>query len=63
MIRMIERSCVVCGENIQIILDDNERVVSGGYYFGSLGKAIEPRTVTIGNDWEYWECLNCYEED
>jgi hypothetical protein len=60
---MIERSCVVCGENMQIILDDNERIMSGGYYFGGLGKEIKPRTVTTGNDWEYWECLNCYEDD
>ena len=48
---------------MQIILDDNERIMSGGYYFGGLGKEIKPRTVTTGNDWEYWECLNCYEDD
>ena len=56
MIRMIERSCVVCGDNMQIILDENERIVSGGYYFNGCGGDTKP-------DWEYWECLNCYEED
>ena len=54
MIRMIERSCVGCGENMQIILDEN-KVVSGGYYFDGCGGDTKP-------DWEYWECLNCYEE-
>jgi len=26
---MIERLCVLCGENMQIILDEQERIVSG----------------------------------
>jgi len=29
MTRMIERLCIICGENMQIILDENERIVSG----------------------------------
>lgn len=55
MTRMIERSCIICGDNLQIVLDKDERVVSGGYFFKMCGGDVKP-------DWEYWECLNCYEE-
>jgi len=57
MTRMIERSCLVCGENLQIVLDNNDRIVSGGVYFGIIDNSLED---TKG---EYWECIICYEED
>ena len=48
--RLLERSCVVCGADLQIVLDGDNNIVSGGYYF-----------TTHLDEGEYWECIKCYE--
>jgi hypothetical protein len=30
------RSCVVCGKELKIELDENQIILSGGYYFGKM---------------------------
>ncbi|MEK7471296.1 MAG: hypothetical protein AAB623_01445 [Patescibacteria group bacterium] len=49
----IERSCVVCGKKIKIILY-NDYSYRGGHYF-AFGdkKPKDPKK-------EYWECSKCY---
>jgi hypothetical protein len=49
--RLLERSCVVCGADLQIVLDGDNNIVSGGYYF-----------TTHLDEGEYWECIKCYED-
>ena len=54
--RFLERTCVVCGADLQIVLNADGNIISGGYYFNGCGGDDKP-------DWEYWECLDCYEDE
>ena len=54
--RFLERTCTVCEADLQIILDSTGNIISGGYYFTSHLDEGE-------SEWEYWECLNCYEDE
>ena len=53
--RLLERSCVVCGADLQIVLEGDNNIVSGGYYFST-------RLDEGESEWEYWECKKCYED-
>ena len=53
--RLLERSCVVCGADLQIVLDGDNNILSGGYYFTT-------RLDEGESEWEYWECKKCYED-
>jgi len=46
----LDRSCVVCGQDLKIEVEENGRY-RGGHYFGKLLK-----------EEEYWECEGCYKE-
>ena len=48
----IERSCVVCGKKIKVILYTNHHY-RGGHYFSFGKKPKNPEK-------EYWECQKCY---
>ncbi|MBI4652713.1 hypothetical protein HY750_00450 [Candidatus Kuenenbacteria bacterium] len=49
----LERSCVVCGKKIKIILYTNFSY-RGGHYFSNGNK--KPKDSNL----EYWECPKCY---
>lgn len=61
----MKRFCVVCGKELEISLDDNNRVVSGeGYWSFSKpkqGADFEPKTIEEQK--EYWECEKCMEDE
>ena len=38
------------------MLNADGNIISGGYYFNGCGGDDKP-------DWEYWECLDCYEDE
>jgi len=54
--RFLERTCTVCGADLQIVLDADSNIISGGYYFTAHLDEGEA-------EGEYWECLNCYEDE
>ena len=51
-VQKLKRSCVVCGQELRIEVDEN-RHYSGGHYFGHLLPAK-------GAAGEYWECESCF---
>jgi hypothetical protein len=36
MMKNISRMCIVCGKKLKIILGDNNKIISGGQYFGVM---------------------------
>lgn len=46
--KRLEKTCVVCGRKIKVILY-KDKTYRGGHYFGELIKKAE-----------YWECPKCY---
>jgi len=53
--RFLERACATCEANLQIVLDGTGNIISGGHYFSAHLDEGEA-------EWEYWECLDCYED-
>jgi|TARA_Y100000310_G_scaffold163227_1_gene163082 hypothetical protein len=53
--RFLECTCATCDVNLQIVLDSTGNIISGGHYFS--GHLDEGEA-----EWEYWECINCYED-
>jgi len=51
----LERACATCKANLQIVLDGTGNIISGGHYFSAHLDEGEA-------EWEYWECLDCYED-
>ncbi|GBE18631.1 hypothetical protein BMS3Abin16_01236 [archaeon BMS3Abin16] len=64
----LTKYCVVCGKRLQIRLDENQNILSGGHYFGKMevpakdAKIIKSWKDKIGG-FEYWECEECYTGD
>ena len=63
--KKMKRFCVVCGKELEIILDDNNKIISGGGYWKfsteSQGTDFEPKTGEEQK--EYWECEECMGDD
>ena len=52
----LERTCATCEANLQIVLDGTGNIISGGHYFSAHLDEGEA-------EWEYWKCLDCYEDE
>ena len=50
--RTMKRSCVVCGKKLEIKVF-KDRKYTGGHYFGKILEGEK-------DEFEYWECDNCY---
>ena len=53
--RFLERTCATCEADLQIVLDSTGNIISGGHYFSAHLDEGEA-------EWEYWECMECYED-
>ena len=52
--KTIERTCVICGEKLEIHYNRFTRGYVGGHYFFGKKDSL---------DSEYWECDDCFEGD
>jgi hypothetical protein len=63
--KKMKRFCVVCGKELQIIIGENSKIISGGGYWKfstkKQGDDFEPRTIEEQK--EYWECEGCMKGD
>jgi len=63
--KKMKRFCVICGKELEIILDDELNIISGGGYWKfsveKQGVDFEPKTVEEQK--EYWECEGCMKGD
>lgn len=48
--QQIERTCVICGKTLQIVVEDDFSYTGGHYFFGKAD----------GVESEYWECDECF---
>jgi len=55
----LTRNCVLCGNEIEIIVDEETRKYTGGHYFSHLGRD-EDRELEPDPETEYWECDKCF---
>ena len=60
----MKRFCVVCGKELEIVLDDDFKIISGGGYwkFSTEKQGIDFEPKTVDEQKEYWECYVCMED-
>lgn len=61
----MKRFCVVCGKELEIVLDENMHIVSGGGYwkFSTKKQGVDFEPKTVEEQKEYWECEDCMKDD
>jgi len=52
----LKRVCAVCAKKLDITLNEDGTIASGGWFFETVAGTKPSR-------WEYWECNECYEDD
>ena len=61
----MKRFCVVCGKELEIVLNDHFEIISGGGYwkFSTEAQGINFEPKTVEEQKEYWECDTCMKDD
>lgn len=62
--KKMKRFCVVCGKELEILLDENLKIVSGGGYwkFSTEKQGVDFVPKNVEEQKEYWECEKCMED-
>ena len=61
----MKRFCVVCGKELEIVLNDDFKIISGGGYwkFSIKKQGVDFEPKTVDEQEEYWECGICMKDD
>jgi|SRR3972149_7663662 len=61
----MKRFCVICGKELEIILDENSKIIGGGWYwkFSTESQGLDFVPGTIEDQKEYWECEECCNDE
>ena len=64
MIKM-KRFCVVCGKELEIVLNEDFKIISGGRYwkFSTKKQGVDFSPKSGEEQKEYWECEACMKDD